>query len=62
MSSGFGVQMTKTHLVVLWKNGDGSMTVSHRYAMYYMEPYVLKDPPRQAKPVEPKLSAVGPFE
>ncbi|TFK26447.1 hypothetical protein FA15DRAFT_667538 [Coprinopsis marcescibilis] len=60
MGIGFGVQMTKTHMVVLWKNGDNSMTVSHRYAMYYMEPYVLKDPPRVAKPVEPKLSAWHP--
>jgi hypothetical protein len=51
--------MLNSELVVLWKNEDGSTTVSQRKAVWYMEPLVLKMPKRIAEPVEPKLTAVS---
>ena len=51
--------MLNSDMVVLWKNDDGSTTVSQRKAVWYSEPLVLKAPKRLADPVEPKLTAVS---
>ncbi|KAF5324737.1 hypothetical protein D9611_004308 [Ephemerocybe angulata] len=60
MALGFGVNMVKSHMMIMWKNEDGSMTMSQRYAKWYSEPMVLVDPPRKATAVEPTLSAWQP--
>jgi len=47
--------MVHTHSVVLWKNpADGSTILSQRYADAYVEPQVVKSPPRVARVVQPK--------
>ncbi|KAF6764812.1 hypothetical protein DFP72DRAFT_869338 [Ephemerocybe angulata] len=53
MALGFGVNMVKSHMMIMWKNEDGSMTMSQRYAKWYSEPMVLRPA------VEPTLSAVS---
>ncbi|KAJ3531971.1 hypothetical protein NMY22_g7934 [Coprinellus aureogranulatus] len=50
---GFGQNMIRTQIVVLWQNDeDNSVTISHRYARFYSEPSVLADPPRVASAIE----------
>ncbi|KAF9533399.1 hypothetical protein CPB83DRAFT_845199 [Crepidotus variabilis] len=51
---GFGEHMAGTHSVILWKNADGTTTLSQRYADGYSEPKLVDSPPRLAKLVEPK--------
>lgn len=48
MGMGFGSQMTRIPLVVMWANSDGSLTLSQRQANSYVEPSVVPSPPRVA--------------
>ncbi|KAF4615119.1 hypothetical protein D9613_002770 [Agrocybe pediades] len=57
---GFGQRMVDTHSVIMWKNDDGTTTLSHRYASTYSEPEVVSEPPRVATLVEPKKSVTRP--
>jgi len=57
-NSGFGTRMVNTHSVIMWKNDDGTTTLSHRYADTYSEPHVVAEPPRVATIVEPKKNIV----
>ena len=43
----------------MWKNDDGSTTLSQRYASRYAEPRPVSNPPRIAKAIEPKKSTVS---
>ncbi|KAJ3529645.1 hypothetical protein NMY22_g8908 [Coprinellus aureogranulatus] len=54
LALGFGQNMIRTQIVVLWQNDEdnNSMTISHRYARFYSEPSVLADPPRVASAIE----------
>ncbi|KAH6918954.1 hypothetical protein BKA70DRAFT_35259 [Coprinopsis sp. MPI-PUGE-AT-0042] len=60
MAIGYGTTMLNSDMIILWKNDDGSQTVSQRKAVWYMEPLVLKMPKRIAEPVQPKLTAWHP--
>ncbi|CAA7267657.1 unnamed protein product [Cyclocybe aegerita] len=51
---GFGFRMVPTHSVIMWKNGDGSTTLSQRYTDSYRMPQPVQDPPRKAVTSEPK--------
>ena len=51
--------MINTHSVIMWKNEDGSTTLSQRYASGYFEPHPVSDPPRVATVIEPKQSVVS---
>jgi hypothetical protein len=46
--SGFGRQMINTPMVILWPNGDGTITVSQRQASGHTMPQVVDAPPRLA--------------
>ncbi|KAH6913840.1 hypothetical protein BKA70DRAFT_646269 [Coprinopsis sp. MPI-PUGE-AT-0042] len=48
MAMGFGTQMTRSPMVIMWANEDGSLTLSHRQANSYTMPAVVPDPPRVA--------------
>ena len=58
--SGFGAHMTNTPMVVMWKNDDGTTTLSQRYTTGYNEPQVVSDPPRIATVVSVDQSLVSP--
>ena len=60
MIRGFGAQMINTHSVILWRNNDGTTTLSQRYATGYREPRPVDNPPRIATLIEPKTSVVRP--
>ncbi|PPR08032.1 hypothetical protein CVT24_010873 [Panaeolus cyanescens] len=60
LRSGWGEQMINTHSVIMWKNTDGSISLSQRYARGYRQPEVVADPPRIAKLVEPRKSVTRP--
>jgi len=51
---GFGQHMTHTHSVIMWKNADGTTTMSQRYTTQYREPEPVSAPPRVATLVKPK--------
>ncbi|KAF9483777.1 hypothetical protein BDN70DRAFT_928938 [Pholiota conissans] len=53
---GFGQRMINTHMVILWKNADGTTTLSQRYADGYSMPQPELHPPRIASIVEPNKS------
>ncbi|RXW24173.1 hypothetical protein EST38_g1673 [Candolleomyces aberdarensis] len=55
---GFGEAMVHSPMVIMWKNDDGSMTLSQRITRFYTEPTVVPDPSRIATSVEPKLTAI----
>ncbi|KAJ2917608.1 hypothetical protein MD484_g2827, partial [Candolleomyces efflorescens] len=57
---GFGEAMVHSPMVIMWKNDDGSMSLSQRITRFYSEPHVVKDPPRTATSVEPKLTSWHP--
>ncbi|KAF8911940.1 hypothetical protein CPB84DRAFT_1760813 [Gymnopilus junonius] len=59
---GFGAQMIHTHSIVLWRNSDGTTTLSQRYATGYREPRPEDSPSRVATLIEPKTSVVRPAE
>ncbi|PPQ64690.1 hypothetical protein CVT26_002780 [Gymnopilus dilepis] len=59
---GFGAQMINTHSVILWRNNDGTTTLSQRYATGYREPRPVDNPPRIATLIEPKTSVARPAE
>jgi len=40
--------MVGSHMVVLWRNDDESITLSQRYATGHIEPQVVENPPRIA--------------
>ncbi|KAF5355054.1 hypothetical protein D9756_005247 [Leucocoprinus leucothites] len=48
MGIGFGQQMVGTPMVIMWANGDGSITLSQRSASGYVMPTVDSNPPRLA--------------
>ncbi|KAG2020715.1 hypothetical protein CC2G_006023 [Coprinopsis cinerea AmutBmut pab1-1] len=60
MAIGFGRTMLQSPMAILWKNPDGTMTVSQRVAVWFMEPFVERAPDRIATPVEPKRHAWHP--
>ncbi|KAF8201478.1 hypothetical protein BJ912DRAFT_945478 [Pholiota molesta] len=53
---GFGPRMINTHMVILWKNDDGTTTLSQRYTTGYREPQPESHPPRIATSVAPNKS------
>jgi len=57
MAIGFGQTMLMTPLVIMWKEPDGSMTVSQRKAIWYSEPAVERAPKHVATAVEPHLTS-----
>ncbi|KAH6913838.1 hypothetical protein BKA70DRAFT_646105 [Coprinopsis sp. MPI-PUGE-AT-0042] len=48
MAMGFGTQMTRSPMVIMWANEDGTLTLSQRQANSYTMPAVVPDPPRVA--------------
>lgn len=50
--------MSHTHSVIMWRNQDGTTTLSQRYASGYHEPKV-NSPPRVATIVEPSTLVVS---
>jgi len=54
MALGFGPHMSHTHSVIMWRNEDGTTTLSQRYASGYHEPKLENAPPRVATIVEPR--------
>ncbi|KAG2015526.1 hypothetical protein CC2G_008790 [Coprinopsis cinerea AmutBmut pab1-1] len=48
MAIGFGRQMVRSPMVILWANSDGSITLSQRQAARQVEPDVVAAPPRVA--------------
>lgn len=48
MAMGFGSQMIRSPLVIMWANSDGALTLSQRQANSYVEPSVVPSPPRIA--------------
>ncbi|KAF8634356.1 hypothetical protein AX15_000967 [Amanita polypyramis BW_CC] len=50
---GFGQQMPNTHMVILWSNEDGTVTLSQRYAVGHIEPKSENTPPWPATLVKP---------
>ncbi|KAK0228359.1 hypothetical protein IW262DRAFT_1350516 [Armillaria fumosa] len=57
---GFGRRMAETHMVILWYNNDGTVTLSQRYAVGHSEPRLVSNPPRLATPQVPSDSAWRP--
>lgn len=51
--------MKDTDMVIMWKNGDGSATLSQRRGMGYSEPLPVMYPARRARITEPKITAVS---
>ncbi|KAK0210567.1 hypothetical protein DFS33DRAFT_1251475 [Desarmillaria ectypa] len=45
---GFGRRMAETHMVILWSNSDGTVTLSQRYAVGHSQPRIVTNPPRLA--------------
>ena len=56
---GFGPHMSHTHSVIMWRNQDGTTTLSQRYASGYHEPKLENAPPRVATIVEPSALVVS---
>ncbi|KAF8921488.1 hypothetical protein CPB85DRAFT_1428468 [Mucidula mucida] len=50
---GFGHKMAGSHMIILWKNDDGTVTVSQRYATGHTEPFIDHSPPQLARPRVP---------
>ncbi|KAJ3767487.1 hypothetical protein FB446DRAFT_327410 [Lentinula raphanica] len=48
LALGFGRHMAGTDMVVMWRNEDDSLTISHRHGYDHTEPQVVEDPPRTA--------------
>ncbi|TFK74258.1 hypothetical protein BDN72DRAFT_789463 [Pluteus cervinus] len=48
MAMGWGTGMVGSHLVVMWANDDGNITVSQRYATDHVMPLVEPNPPKVA--------------
>jgi len=48
ISLGFGDQMPLSPMVIMWPNGDGSVTMSQRHALGHVTPIVDTAPPRIA--------------
>ncbi|KAL7283201.1 hypothetical protein ACG7TL_002628 [Trametes sanguinea] len=48
MAIGFGAQMAGTPMVIMWRNADGSVTVSQREATGLVEPVPVVSPARRA--------------
>ncbi|KAJ2918043.1 hypothetical protein MD484_g2374, partial [Candolleomyces efflorescens] len=48
IAMGFGTSMTRTPMVIMWPNSDGSITLSQRQASGEVEPQVVSSPPRVA--------------
>ena len=51
--------MSHTHSVIMWRNQDGTTTLSQRYASGYHEPKLENAPPRVATIVEPSALVVS---
>ena len=51
--------MSHTHSVIMWRNQDGTMTLSQRYASGYHEPKLENAPPRVATIVQPTTLVVS---
>ena len=51
--------MAHTHSVIMWRNQDGTTTLSQRYASGYHEPKPVDEPPRVATIVEPSIMIVS---
>ncbi|KAI0336288.1 hypothetical protein GY45DRAFT_1238361, partial [Cubamyces sp. BRFM 1775] len=45
---GFGSQMAGTPMVIMWRNADGSVSLSQRQATGLVEPVPVTSPPRRA--------------
>ncbi|PBK77954.1 CBD9-like protein [Armillaria solidipes] len=60
MGLGFGRRMAETHMVMLWSNSDGTVTLSQRYAVGHSEPRLVSNPPRLATLQVPSDSAWRP--
>ena len=54
--------MSHTHSVIMWRNQDGTTTLSQRYASGYHEPKLENAPPRVATIVEPSTFVVSSTE
>lgn len=54
--------MSHTHSVIMWRNQDGTTTLSQRYASGYYEPKLENAPPRVASIVEPTTLVVSSAE
>ncbi|KAF9050674.1 CBD9-like protein [Hymenopellis radicata] len=50
---GFGHKMAGSHMIILWKNDDGTVTVSQRYGTGHTEPLFDNSPPQLARPRVP---------
>ncbi|KAH9901153.1 hypothetical protein C8Q73DRAFT_232853 [Cubamyces lactineus] len=48
MAIGFGSQMAGTPMVIMWRNADGSVSLSQRQATGLVEPIPVASPPRRA--------------
>ncbi|TFK25733.1 CBD9-like protein [Coprinopsis marcescibilis] len=48
MAMGFGRTMVGSPMIIMWANGDGTVTLSQRQATRQAEPAVVDDPPRIA--------------
>lgn len=53
--------MAHSHMVLVWPNDDGTVTLSQRYAIGHHEPGLVANPPRVATIVEPVATSVGLF-
>ncbi|KAF8964026.1 hypothetical protein BDZ97DRAFT_1919264 [Flammula alnicola] len=51
---GFGSKMVNTHMVILWKNDDGSTTLSQRYTSGYREPRPEPNPLESPPSLSPR--------
>lgn len=53
--------MDHTHMVLVWPNDDGTITLSQRFALGHHEPGLVANPPRVAKLIDPVATSVGLF-
>ncbi|PFH52356.1 hypothetical protein AMATHDRAFT_139927 [Amanita thiersii Skay4041] len=62
LALGFGRRMAGSQMVAMWDNGDGSVTLSQRYATGHREPLpILTNKfPRRAVPVKPRRTSWHP--
>ncbi|EJD42300.1 CBD9-like protein [Auricularia subglabra TFB-10046 SS5] len=59
MAIGFGSSMVNTPMVIMWKNDDGSVTLSQRQAGGEVMPTVVPNPPRAAAVDTAQTSALA---
>ncbi|KAF9043771.1 hypothetical protein BDZ89DRAFT_1059221 [Hymenopellis radicata] len=59
MAMGFGTEMVGSPMVIMWKNSDGTFTISQREATAEVQPVVVSSPPRVATLQSTLSSASG---